>query len=121
MQLKAEVRPLPWCLLWDNAASTKLVAAVCLGHTARWTQAGPRCSGQRIMKVTALGTLASGSCTKHKRVEGDNPESGIAHVLHEPKEKSVLIRKPRAPHTQHNLEDPDKSSWPHLSFSEITL
>lgn len=72
------------------------------------------------MKVTALGTLASGSCVKHKHVEGDSPESGIAHV-HEPKDKSVLTRKPRAPHTQHYLEDPDRSSWPHVSFSEITL
>lgn len=34
MQLKADVHALPWCLLQDNAASTGLVAAVRLGHTA---------------------------------------------------------------------------------------
>ena len=95
-----------------NANSTELVASVCLGHIARWTWVGPRCSGQRIMKVTALSILASGSCAKHQCVEGE--ESRITHMPHELKEKSVLTRKPWAPHTQHSLEDPDSMVPPEV-------
>lgn len=66
------------------------------------------------MKVTALSILASGSCAKHQRVEGDNPESRITHMLRELKEKSVLTRKPCALHTQHSLEDPDSMVPPEV-------
>ena len=66
------------------------------------------------MKVTALASPASRSGAKHQCVEGDNPENRITHVLRDPKEKSVLTRKPCAPHTQHSLEDPNSMVLPEV-------
>jgi len=73
------------------------------------------------MKVTALAVPASGSGAKHQCVEGDNPENRITHVVCDPKEKSVPTRKPCAPHTQHNLEDPDSMVPPEILRNYLTV